>query len=64
MDFGKTRTFVFREIGILWSSLRITFPKLRFKDFPVKNIRKYFTNKKMFGRNFFARPKNFLFGNF
>ena len=30
--FRKTQTFVFREIGILWSLLQIKLPNFRFKD--------------------------------
>ena len=33
MVSGKTRTFVFRKLGTLGSSLRIKFQNLRFEDF-------------------------------
>ena len=63
MVFGKTRTFVFREIGMLWSSLQIKFPNLRFEDFYFLRI---FVNisrtKKFSAENVFVRPKIFLFG--
>ena len=61
----KTRTFVFCEISILWSSLRIKFTNLRFEDFRFFRI---FVNilrtKKSSAENFFVSPKIFLFGNF
>ena len=61
MVFGKTRTFLFLEIGILWSSLRIKFSNLRFEDFHFcPNIRKHSTNKKVFGRKFFCSAEDFF----
>ena len=62
MVFGKTRTSVFREIGIPRSSLRIKFPDLRFEDFQFfPNIRKYFKNKKILSLKFFCSAKDFFY---
>ena len=67
MVFGKTRMFVFLEIGIIWSSLRIKCPNLRFKYFHFFRIliSKYFKNNEISGRKIFCPAEDcFLFGNF
>ena len=63
MALGKTRTFVFLEIGILRSLLRVNFPNLRFEDiFP--NSRKDFTKEKILGRKFFCPAEDFFYLKF
>ena len=65
MNFGKTRMFGFREIGIAWSLLRVNFPNLRFEDFHFFGI---FVNilrmKKSSAENFFVRPRIFFIRKF
>ena len=61
----KTRTFIFCEISILWSSLRRKFMNLRFEDFRFFRI---FVNilktKKSSAENFFIPPKIFFIRKF
>ena len=67
MVFGKTRMFVFLEIGIIWSSLRIKCPNLRFKYFHFFwiLISKYFKNNEISGWKILCPAEDcFLFGNF
>ena len=62
MVFEKTRTFVFLEIGILWSSLRIKFPNLRFEDYLFFfNIRKYGPKIFLYGQRCFCFVTNVSF---
>ena len=66
MAFEKTRAFVFVKLAYyVWSSLRINFPNLRFKDLHFfRLIMDGSRTKKSLAKSFFARPKIFSFENF